>query len=37
MRVDARRLHFFDLASEAAIGVEKGAVADPVPAARLEA
>jgi multiple sugar transport system ATP-binding protein len=37
MRVDARRLHFFDLASEAAIGVERAAVADPVPAARLEA
>jgi multiple sugar transport system ATP-binding protein len=38
MRVDTRRLHFFDLDSEAAIGIEEtaGAVPDPAPAARLE-
>jgi multiple sugar transport system ATP-binding protein len=37
MRVDTRRLHFFDLDSEAAIGLEgRGPVPAPVPAARLE-
>ncbi len=37
MRVDTRRLHFFDLDSEGAIGLEEhGSLPDPVPAARLE-
>jgi multiple sugar transport system ATP-binding protein len=37
MRVDTRRLHFFDLDSEAAIGLDgHGSLPDPVPAARLE-
>jgi multiple sugar transport system ATP-binding protein len=37
MRVDTRRLHFFDLDSEAAIGLgETAATSVPVPAARLE-
>jgi multiple sugar transport system ATP-binding protein len=38
MRVDARRLHFFDLDSEVGIGLDGvGSVPGPVPAARLEA
>jgi multiple sugar transport system ATP-binding protein len=38
MRLDARRLHFFDLDSEAAIGIgDLGAVRDHVPTATLEA
>jgi hypothetical protein len=36
MRVDTRRLHFFDLDSEVAIGLEQGSLLDPAPAARLE-
>jgi multiple sugar transport system ATP-binding protein len=38
MRVDARRLHFFDLETEAAIGLGEPAAAipDPAPAATLE-
>jgi hypothetical protein len=38
MRVDARRLHFFDLETEAAIGLGEpaAAVPDPAPAATLE-
>ena len=38
MRVDTRRLQFFDLESEAAIGLGKpaGAVPEPLPPARLE-